>query len=303
MKADESKFRVSLDSGPAFKPEHVRVEGDDPVSFAVLIDATRPKSSLLPKIAESFAQFAERSLKPSDTVSIYIMSCSLVRPAYNLTPDPSSLNIALKEALATSRAEQTDHKDECKQGAPLWDSMAVVAQQLEKLSPYRVLIAITDGHDSGSKNVWNEVRRLLQRTSVSVFAVSPVPDRPHPGSALLPDAAPHGPSPAEDPFDIICQLTGGVQTFTGDGKLGNALVHVGQMVRNRYIVSFAQANNDQTRIHSLVVTLANVDDAYVRPAGLSVTLLDPEVLRDPSTVPSNATNTPVPGDQKELPPF
>jgi hypothetical protein len=305
MKADESKFRVSLDSGPKFKPDHVRVEGDDPVSFAVLIDATKPKSILLPKILESFAQLAESSFKPSDNVSIYVMSCSLVRTAYNLTPDPSSLKKALKDALATSRAEQADHKDSCKRGIPLWDSMAVVTLQLQKLSSYRVLIAITDGYDSGSKNKWNEVRLLTQQTSVAVFGVSPVLDTPLPASALesmLHDGLPANPFHAEDPFDIICQLSGGIQTFTGGRKLGNALVQVVQMVRNRYIVSFSEANNDQARMHSLDVTLANVN-AYVRPAGLSVNLIDPKLLRDASTVPSNSTNKPVPGDRKVLSPF
>ena len=115
---------VSLDSGPEFKPDHVRVEGDDAVSFAVLIDATKPsKSILLPKIEESFAQLAEDSFKRSDNVSIYVMSCSLVRTAYNLTPDPS-LNEALKKAVATTGAEQADHKGNCKQDIPLWDSIA-----------------------------------------------------------------------------------------------------------------------------------------------------------------------------------
>ena len=305
MKADESKFRVSLDSGPEFKPDHVRVEGDDPVSFAVLIDATKPKSILLPKILESFGQLAESSFKPSDNVSIYVMSCSLVRTAYNLTPDPSSLKEALKDALATSRAEQADHKDGCKQGIPLWDSLAMVTLQLQKLSSYRVLIAITDGYDSGSKNTWNQVRLLTQQTSVAVFGVSPEVDKPSPASALesmLHDALPASPFNAEDPFDIICQLSGGIQTFTGGRKLGNALVQVVQMVRNRYIVSFSEANNDQARMHSLVVTLANMN-AYVRPAGLSVNLLNPKLLRDPSTVPSNSTNKPVPGDRKVLSPF
>ena len=254
MKADVSKFRVSLDSGPEFKPDHVRVEGDDAVSFAVLIDATKPKSILLPKIEESFAQLAEDSFKRSDNVSIYVMSCSLVRTAYNLTPDPSSLNKALKKAVATTGAEQADHKGNCKQDIPLWDSIAVVTQQLQRLSPYRVLIAITNGYDSGSKNSWNEVRLLTQRTSVAVFGVSPVLEKPPPASASesrLHDVLPANSFHEEDPFDIICQLSGGVQTFTSGRKLGNVLVRVVQMVRDRYIVSFSEANNDQARMHSL----------------------------------------------------
>jgi len=44
-----AQFRLSLDSGPAFQPTHVRMEGDDPISMAILIDTMVPKSELLPK--------------------------------------------------------------------------------------------------------------------------------------------------------------------------------------------------------------------------------------------------------------
>jgi hypothetical protein len=44
-----AQFRLSLDSGPAVPPTHVRVEGDDPISMAILIDTMVPKSELLPK--------------------------------------------------------------------------------------------------------------------------------------------------------------------------------------------------------------------------------------------------------------
>jgi hypothetical protein len=304
MKADESKFRVSLDSGREFKPDHVRVEGDDPVSFAILIDATKPKSTLLPKISESFAQLAESAFQPSDNVSIYVMSCSLVRTAYNLAPDPASLKRALKNALATAHAAQVDRKQGCNRGIPLWDSMVVVTRQLQKLSPYRVLIAITDGYDTGSKNSWNQLRLLTQQTSVAVFGVSPVLETPPPASALesmLPHDLPVNPFHAEDAFDSICQLSGGIQTFTDAKNLGKGLENVLQMVRNRYIVSFSEPGTDQARVHSLAVTLANVD-AYVRPAGLSVRLLNPELLADPSTLPSNPTTKPVPGNRKILSP-
>lgn len=304
MKADESKFRVSLDSGREFKPDYVRIEGGEPVSFAVLIDATKPKSVLLPKISESFAQLAGNSFKPSDNVSIYVMSCSLIRTAFNLAPDPSSLTKALESAFATSRAEQAERRESCKQDIPLWDSIAVVSQQLQRLSPYRVLIAITDGYDSGSKNSWNEVRLLTQRASVAVFGVSPMPNKPASGTQLesmLHDGLPVNSFHREDPFDDICQLSGGIQMFTSGKKLGNVLVQVAQMVRNRYIVSFSKANDDRARTHSLAVTLGK-GHAYVRPAGLSVKLLDPKLLENPSTLPSDPTSKIIPGSRKVLGP-
>ncbi len=34
-----SRFSISLDSGPQFRPTHVRTEGDDPISLSILLDA------------------------------------------------------------------------------------------------------------------------------------------------------------------------------------------------------------------------------------------------------------------------
>jgi hypothetical protein len=301
MKADKSEFRVSLDSGREFKPDHVRVEGDDPVSFAILIDTTKPSSTFLPRLSESLAQLADGSFRPSDNLSVYVMSCSLIRTAYNSTPDSFLLKKAVQDALALSRAQQAEG---CNHGMPLWDSMALVVGEIQKLSQYRVLIAITDGYDTGSKNSWNQVRLLTQITSVAVFGISPALDKLSHGPTSLPiRRVPISESRfhAEDPFDSICQLSGGIQTFTEGRKLGNALVQVVQRVRNRYIVSFSLANDDQARVHSLAIKLANVD-AYIRPTGLSVYLLDPKVLKDSSTLPSDPTNKPAPGSRRALGP-
>jgi hypothetical protein len=59
-----AQFRRSLDSGPAVPPTHERVEGDDPISMAILIDTMVPKSELLPQVQEAVTGLARGSLGP-----------------------------------------------------------------------------------------------------------------------------------------------------------------------------------------------------------------------------------------------
>src|SRR5580698_1951598 len=47
------KFNVTIDGGPIFHPTKMRIEGDDPISLAVLLDAGGDQSSVLHAFAEA----------------------------------------------------------------------------------------------------------------------------------------------------------------------------------------------------------------------------------------------------------
>jgi hypothetical protein len=61
---DPSGFRLSLDSGPRFRPTYVRREGDDPISLAILIDASKPDNELLPSLIKAIAALPPDFLHP-----------------------------------------------------------------------------------------------------------------------------------------------------------------------------------------------------------------------------------------------
>jgi hypothetical protein len=46
----------------------------------------------------------------------------------------------------------------------------------------------------------------------------------------------------------------------------------------------------------------NKTDAFIRPAGISVPVVDPAVLADPTTVPSDPSSTPELGKRRVLTP-
>ena len=52
---DPGRFEVSLDGGPKFRATHVRREGDDPISLAILLDVSGQEKELIPKIGEAIS--------------------------------------------------------------------------------------------------------------------------------------------------------------------------------------------------------------------------------------------------------
>ena len=86
---DTSKFRVRLDSGPAFAPKYVRQEGDDPISLAVLIDTSNPKNELIPQLAQAIGDLAPDYLHPQDLVAVYRFDCNLIRTVYFKPVNPA----------------------------------------------------------------------------------------------------------------------------------------------------------------------------------------------------------------------
>ena len=164
---DPSGFRISLDSGPLFRPTYVRREGDDPISLAILIDASKPDNELLPSLIKAIAALLPDFLHLQDRVSVYAIDCTLIRTIYDTGANPAALADGVQRAMAPWQIRQTQNEElkkenktpppNCRAGLPLWDSMKEVLKDLDQQSGRRVLLAITDGDDTGSKSRWKDV--------------------------------------------------------------------------------------------------------------------------------------------------
>jgi len=285
-----AQFRLSLDSGPAFQPTHVRMEGDDPISIAILIDTMVPKSELLPQVQEAVTGLTRGSLGPQDRVSIYAMGCDLTLAADQITPDAKSLENAMNTAMAAWAIRQraasrvtvsNAHSRACK---PLWDALSYVTEKLHQQPGRRVLVTISDGADSGSnKAIWWTVQQRAQIESVAIFGV-----------LTTGDADP------ENPFDLICQLTGGVELFATRQTLDQTLQELLSMVRHRYILEFPRSDDFKPGHHSIAVSILK-SKAYIRTTGVTFRVADPKVLADPTTL-HPEVEAPKPGTRRILPP-
>ena len=290
----EAKFRLSVDSGPRFKPTHVRREGDDPIELAILIDVTRPKNELLKAIDVSLGELARTALRPWDRVSIYAMDCNLTRTAYNIPADPAKVRNLVEAAMDASGDHSRKGKTSpCKQALPLWDSMASVATQLYALQGRRVLLVLTDGVDRGSSVHWSRLLQVLQVTSTATFGLMTEEEiASERGNAwdyrdhTMPAATEHGLAAHEIRFRPLCESSGGLELPASQRSLTKTLERFAEMLRERYIVEYPRRNDAQPGLHDLRISIGN-DLAFVALAGITVPLADKKLLANPLTIPQS----------------
>jgi hypothetical protein len=309
-----NRFSVSIDNGPWFRATHARREGDDPISLSILIDANGDSARLIQGVEETITAVDWLSLRPQDHISIYGLDCSLVVLLDNKPADASLATEAAKAFASWEQHRQLVRDGDCKVPAHLWDSLAHMSGELHKQPGLRVLLAVSQGKDTGSKRTWNEVRDYAESVTVTVFGMSEVTARPpggaqiavvlNPGQTDTPNNAPQSvPSflwTTEEPFHQVCELSGGMVFPARPKDVSESMKTFVRTVRDRYIVEFPRPSNATSGKHSIRVKVARGDSYFIRSAGISVPTPDPKVLADPTTVSAGPKDTPEMGTRKIL---
>lgn len=313
-----TRFSISLDSGPWFRVTHVRPEGDDPIALSILLDMNGDGGRLMSKMAQVVADLAPKSLGPQDHVSVYALDCSLTSGATDFPADSAALKRAVSGVLS-SWTERNSKKhfngvvdSDCKQKEHLWDALAKLTESLHKLPGRRVILVVSDGKDNGSAHTWKQVIEEAQGASVAIFALKYSPDRVGTDTTysenplqsrgeftLSTEPAPPMELDQESPFRTLCELTGGTAKLASPRTLGAKLKGFMAMLRERYIVEFPRPLNGKPGRHGIAVRIDR-ENYFVRSAGLTFPLMNPAVLADPTTVPSNPLLAPSLGSRSPL---
>jgi hypothetical protein len=159
-----SRFAISLDAGPKYRPTHVRLESDDPIALSILLDVSESDADLMPGIDELIAGLSPDFLRRSDHVSVYALDCSLTRSLCDVPADSTQLKDGVEAVLRSWNSRLRRKQAQCKKAVHLWDVLAFITDNMLSLPGRRVILAVTDGQDRGSLNTWNELR---------VFAAAP----------------------------------------------------------------------------------------------------------------------------------
>jgi hypothetical protein len=289
-----NRFSVNFDGGPPFRVSHVRLEGDDPISLAILLDLSGADAEVSSKLEDAIGGLAPFSLRAQDHVSVYGLDCELTRYASDVPAEQAHLKKLVHEALQSWVDRRRDkHGSKCEQQVQLWDALAFATNQLSALPGRRVVLAVTDGKDNGSLHRWNEVRVFAQANAVAVFGMTYVP--------WLPAGSPSLGKASEDPFRSICELSGGLVFSANRNDVAKRLKGFAELVRGRYILEFPRPYNSTIGQHELVVTI-DMSKAFIRSTGISVPLQDAKVLADPTTVHTDPASAPEVGTHHILTP-
>jgi hypothetical protein len=281
---DPHNFNLSIDSGPLFRPNRVRLEGDDPITLAILLDVSGDQSSLLPAFSQSLSAWATTSLRPQDHVSIYAIDCDLIKTIVDEPPNPTVLQRGLDAAITSPLTCGNKMHGTCGDSILLWDSMAVVMQQLSQLPGRRVLLVVSNGYDGRSTVKPDSLRTEVTRDAVTIFAITARRSLIYPWGRSI---------------DSICQNSGGLLLVSSPGRLPQLLNHFIDLLRKRYVLSFYMPVEPAPGTHIIHVTIDDTNAfAFIRPSGISVPLPDPT----PTDIPSEAPYTPAPGTAPPLQP-
>jgi hypothetical protein len=290
MPIAEGRFLISLDGGPKFRVTHARLEGDDAITLAILLDVSQPFPNLMRGIDEAIAGLAPDSLHAKDHVSVYSLDCKLVRTAGDVPVDAAMLKDAVGRALEAWRTHGQDrHSRSCKVSWNLWDAMGHVTQGLKGQPGRRVMLVVTDGVDRGSRSSWDALRDYAQENGVAIFGLV----QPGDLSGLFRTAAPG----QATGFNPLCELTGGIVLTSTQKELAERLKWFTTLLRDRYIVEFPHPIDTNGGEHDMNITVDKMD-AFIRPAGIGIPLDDPAILKDPTTVPSDPSRAPQLGKRK-----
>ena len=278
-KVDPKNLTVTLGDGKPFHPNHIRLEGDDPIALAILFDVSDSKSDLPARFGPALAKLAEQSLRPQDRVAIYALDCGLLRISGFVPGNADSLKVAGERARDATTPREDKHRRSCGTSLRLLDALAAVIDGLSHQPGRRVLFAISGGIDNGSKISVDDLHRYANDQGVAIFGLTEGPGTLPRGFNLNSPAS----GRPQSPFSLICENTGGLVLHTFADGLPKSLMSLVNLVRGRIIVEFPRPSELTPGPHSINVSLAKTV-AFIRPSGNSVPLPDPHVVADPNTI-------------------
>jgi hypothetical protein len=264
---------------------HARLEGNDPISLAILLDLSQPKASLMESIDDAIAGLAPLSLTARDHLWVYALDCQLHNSPVDDPADRAAVKQAVDSVLASWKTRGgVRQSGSCPNPLYLWDSVTVVTKELRAQPGLRVMLVVSGGVDGGSRNNWNLAREYAVASSVAIFGLTG-------GTNLF----------VEDSFNSVCQLSGGMLLKASPHNFAKQLQWFMTMVRGRYIVEFPHPVSTTPSHFIMDISIAN-SLAFIRPAGATVSVDDPKILNDPMTVHPDPSYAPQVGKRKVMTP-
>jgi hypothetical protein len=288
------QFGVRIDGGPEFTVKYDRLEGNDPIALAILLDLSGSQKPILPKVAEAIAGLP---LKPQDRVSVYAVDCRLIRTYTNGLPNAEELKQAVNNTMQSTTVHGPGKtKASCGSSRAVRSSLMYMISQLEHEPGRRVILALTDGEEKYSSYTWKAVKEYADNSGVAIFGLAGLPYEA--SEAAMFQTFYRG---YEDEFKTLCELSGGILRMTTPLTVPQSVKDFVALVRGRYIVEFPRSDNLTAGPHGFDVSVESSKELYfIRPSGISLPIADPEILADPTTVPTDPTHAPVPGNRRIL---
>ncbi len=259
------RFQVKLHGGPAFQPKYARLEGNDPLDLAIVVDTRITPDEMLRKLDEDVAGLVPEFLHASDHVSIYVVDCSNVELVQEVPADGARLKRAVGLALSgwKKRREQKTSQP-CDTDTHLWDILAYVTTTLAKQPGWHAIVTLTDGRNKKGKFSADDLTRLAQDDQVTILGLDPFLTGSH--GFFVSKAS-------VDDFTEVCGGSGGLWLGLFGKTVAEQLQWFTEILRDRYIVEFPRPPNLTAGKTAMTIKIKRMD-AFIRAAGDLVPLTE-----------------------------
>jgi hypothetical protein len=280
-----TQLHVKAGSGVAFTPTAIRKEGDDPISLAIIIDASRDSWHDLHEIGDDLAALVGSQLLANDRVILYAADCTMTRSLRDAPPDAAVLRKAVADAMSFPSLHGGKQGSACGKTIHLWDDAAVAIAGLSRVPGRRVLLLVSSGADGGSKYDAETVRQYAFDQGVAIFGLRDQQlmdaDTYTPGalstshdfgnSVMTPQVA----SRNATSLELLCANDGGVALVSTTTFRKDALADILLLVRSRFILTIPREAYQPGASHAVKVSGTRLSPYFMSATGA----LDPLVVK------------------------
>ena len=269
---DPQQINIKLNAAPPFHPTSLRLEGNDPLSIAILLDVSGDQRDLLSAIQKDFSTWVATSLRPQDHVSIYALDCDLLQTSNDVPANPTVLQKGLDLALTSQLPHGASTKPSCGKSIRLRSSLLVVMRRLSRVPGRRTLLVVTGGRDAKAKIDWSQLTSEAGLDSVTVFALTSP-----------------GPMEFQRMIDVytLTHDSGGFLFSPTPNALPKALDQLIGLLRTRYILQVPMPADLTPVTYHVFITVPKFD-VLILPSGVTVPLANPSVDHPSTDLPYEA---------------
>lgn len=153
---DRSLFRI-LDNGAEAKIVEFGKAFDQPISIALLLDASASMTYKIDEVAKAAYEFTSRVLKQGDRCSVFAVQ-DVPRRKQALTADSALVAKAFENIPPTGRTA-------------LYDAVESAIRELKDEKVRRAIVMLTDGDDTSSISSYSEVTKSVARAGIPIYFI------------------------------------------------------------------------------------------------------------------------------------
>jgi Ca-activated chloride channel family protein len=189
-----------------------------PLQLVLMIDSSLSAATELEAEKQALMRFIQQVLQKEDAASLYVLS-GKPEPAVDFT----AATVRLREGLKAIKVRG---------GTALYDAVVGVSEKLRGREGRRVMIVISDGNDTTSKEDFHAALRAAQEAEATIFALVV---RPIPGESGRNVRGEHV-------LITLADLTGG-RVFFADrvGELDRFFSELNGLLRTQYLLGYQPA--------------------------------------------------------------